>query len=102
MSQLSRAEVKQYLESHFLPLGLDLENIHINGINNVIEQLVISSRPIIDEALYWVEEGEEPTFDFGTAGVFNHPYSFAEAHREHRLRLPDLESAIRGLLDLRR
>lgn len=95
-----REQVIDFLEGYLRPLGLDLENTYINEIDNVIEPRVIASRLIADETMHWVRQGQEPTYDPGLVGVFREPDSFADTHREHRLRLSELEKAIRALLDL--
>ena len=99
MSKLDRNEVFEFLQGYLQPLGLDLENTHINEIGNLIEPQVITSRPLVDEVIYWLNVGDEPTYDYGLVGVFREPHSFADEHRERRLRLRDLERAIRALLD---
>ncbi|MDZ5605038.1 hypothetical protein SJI00_19905 [Pseudomonas sp. RP23018S] len=99
MSAFERTEVFEFLQGYLQPLGLDLENTHINEIGNLIEAQVITSRPLVDEVIHWLDVGEEPTYDVGLVGVFHEPHSFADEHRETRLRLSDLERAIRALLD---
>lgn len=99
MSELDRLEVIDYLEGYFLPLELDLEFIFVTRVDDVLDPQVTDSRSLVDEVLHWLEQGEEPTYDVGLVGIFSEPDSFAAEHREHRLRLPEIERAIRGLLD---
>lgn len=94
--------VIDFLEGYLQPLGLDLENTYITEINDIIEPRVVASRSIADEVVHWMGLGQEPTYDPGLVGVFREPYSFADTHRESRLRLSELERAIRALLDLAR
>ncbi|WP_028696560.1 hypothetical protein [Pseudomonas cremoricolorata] len=102
MSELDRLEVIDYLDGHFLPLELDLEFTFVTQVDNVLEPQVTESRSLVDEVLHWLDQGEEPTYDAGLVGIFTEPDSFASEHREHRVRLRDVETAIRGLLDVGR
>nr|WP_314489265.1 hypothetical protein [uncultured Pseudomonas sp.] len=95
-----REHVIDFLEGYLQSLGLDLESTYINEIDNVIEPQVVASRSIADEVVHWMRLGQEPTYDPGLVGVFREPHSFADTHREPRLRLSELERAIRALLDL--
>ncbi|AIR89556.1 hypothetical protein [Pseudomonas cremoricolorata] len=99
MSELDRLKVIDYLDGYFLPLELDVEFTFVTQVDNVLEPQVVESRSLVDEVLHWLGEGEEPTYDPGLVGIFTTPDSFAAEHREYRLRLPDIEKAIRGLLD---
>ena len=95
-------EIRQYLTAFFLPLGVEPDTTHVNEIADVIDAEVVNSRTLVEEAQYWVERQEIPTYDQGRVGLFHAPATFDSALQVRQARLPDFERAIDGLLLSRR
>ncbi|MBF8743606.1 hypothetical protein [Pseudomonas guariconensis] len=95
-------EIRHYLTAFFAPLGIDPDATYLNEIADVIDEDVVSVRTLVEEAEYWVEREEVPTYDQGLIGFFNAPATFDPASRVRGLRLSDFERAIDSLLLSRR
>lgn len=78
--------------------GLDPYGVHVTEVADVIDLKVVNSRSLVEESLYWLKRGEEPTYDQGLFGLFHQPDTFDSAHRVGTLRLRDLEKQIGQLL----
>ncbi|MFV3405481.1 MULTISPECIES: hypothetical protein [Pseudomonas] len=94
--------VLAHLNETFQPLGIDPEAVYINQIDNVIDEAVVMSRSLLDEALHHLDQGVEPTYDQGLYGVFHEPGTFDPALRVGGLRLPDVERFVGQMLRARR
>lgn len=92
--------VHAYLKQVLAPLGLDPNRVHVTEVADVIELKVVASRSVVEESLYWLKQGQEPTYDQGLFGLFHHPHSFDPAHRVGNWRLAELEKAIGKMLTL--
>ncbi|MBV4543284.1 hypothetical protein [Pseudomonas vlassakiae] len=92
--------VHAYLKQVLAPLGLDPNGVYVTEVADVIELNVVASRSLVEESLYWLKQGQEPTYDQGLFGLFHHSHSFDPAHRVNGWRLTELEKAIGKMLML--
>jgi len=79
-------------------LRLDPDQVHVTEVADVIELEVIGSRSLVEEALYWLKQNQEPTYDQGLSGLFHKPDTFDPAHRAGGVSLSDLEREIGRML----
>ncbi|NIE76436.1 hypothetical protein F3J45_18535 [Pantoea sp. Ap-967] len=90
--------VHAHLKNVLAPLGLDPDALYVTEVADVIELKVVASRSLVEEVIYWLKQGQEPTYDQGLVGLFHQPGTFDAAHRVGNWRLPDLEKQIGKLL----
>ena len=92
--------VRLYLQETYLPLQLDPDAVYLNEIADVIDLEVVRSRTLVEEAMHWLELGEEPTYDQGLFGIFAGPFTFDPAYRLDTPRLVEFERDIGRMLSL--
>ncbi|AXQ49688.1 hypothetical protein ACLPJF_04965 [Pseudomonas vlassakiae] len=92
--------VHAHLKQVLAPLGLDPNGVYVTEVADVVELKVVASRSLVEESLYWLKRGQEPTYDQGLVGLFHRSNSFDAAHRVGNWRLRELEKAIGEMLTL--
>ncbi|WP_313459783.1 hypothetical protein [Pseudomonas sp.] len=90
--------IRAYLTEELMPLGLNPDAVFVNEVADVVELEVVRTRTLVEEAAYWLEQREEPTYDQGLFGLFQQRGTFDPAHRLGSLRLSDFERLIGRLL----
>lgn len=88
-TEIIREKARSSLNAALESWNLNADAVYINGVNNLTERLVISSRSLTEEAVQRILEKDEPSYSFRATGLFSAAYSFAD---EHRVNGPDAET----------
>lgn len=73
--------VPQRLAELLASYRINPETTYINTINNVVDERVIVSRTLTEEAIQRVSDNDPPTYDLGLTDIFSAPDTFDPALR---------------------
>ena len=91
--------VRSFLNQQLQPFGVDCENIHINTVNNIVDESLTFSQNLLGLGMDTLEWGTVQSHNDWETGVFSKGSTFQEVHRNHHLPIERIEQMMRDLLD---
>ena len=99
VSGLLYERVRVFLNKKLEPFALNSADVYINTVDDPINQRMVSSQSLYEEAIDSLERGSEPTYVQGITYVFSLPWTFEQAYSLRKPSLDDVEKIMRSLLE---
>ena len=91
--------VRSFLNQQLQPFGVDCENIHINTVNNIVDESLTFSQNLLGLGMDTLEWGTVQAHNDWETGVFSKGGTFQDIHRLDHLPIERIEQMMSELLD---
>lgn len=90
METLTEDRVRAILHAKLSGRGINVDQVYINGVNNLQERLVIHSASLVTAFLMSLQDRTVPNFGGAHTGIFSQAYTFDDAYRFQGVSIEEL------------
>lgn len=90
MEDLNVDRVRAILHAKISGRGINVDEVYINGVNNLQDRLVIHSETLVMAFLISLQDRTVPNFGGEHTGVFSQPHTFDDAYRFQGLAIEEI------------